>query len=136
MSRVLKHPLVWLVILTAVAIIILKHITPDQNSRLFIPAVMTTISCMYALAALSMVVRTRLWCWSILSAGLLGTFVADAVWWMSLYQNGRGQPWFVEHKDNLLIFVEALFAVGSVFVVVGLVQEWWRERCERRTNEE
>jgi heme A synthase len=129
MKRFLGHPLVRAVIVTCITIAVYRSVTPDQNERYLVPTVMMGLSIMSLIVAYSIGIQTKRW--STFTAGLLEVFIADCVWWFSFYKTSQQSPWFVEHVNDILILVEALFSVGLVFVLVGLAQEWWMERKER-----
>ena len=140
MSLFLRHPLVWIAVLIAATIATLTRVTELQQQGTFDPLMLLLMVTSYTAAFVSVAVRTPWRSWTILGAGLAATFLADALIWAYVFLTrvnadgewawSHGPEWlnathaaFIPHTAVALIVIRALFVVGGVFVLVGLIRD-------------
>lgn len=151
MIAFLRHPIVVIVVLIAATILTLSRFTELQTKGSFDPLMLLLMVTSYAAAFVSVAVRTPWRSWTILGAGLAATFLADALIWAYVFMTRvdadgewgwtHGPEWlntvhvaFLPHAASALILIRALFVVGGVFVLIGLIRDGLVEMRLRRSD--
>lgn len=89
------------------------------------------ITFVFSVSSLFMIVRTKWTNWTILSAGLLGTFLADALVYGNVALARHIGPY--DFYITGITIARSFFVVAGFWVLVGITQEWLYEQCVCRS---
>jgi hypothetical protein len=130
--KTVLHPFGAMILLLIALTSALIHFHPDTHFVHFDASILAFIAVTFLLALLFMMSRTKWRGWTLLSAGLVTTFMADAsLYGLSALTSFGYEPLF---REDIVSFIRAAFIVGGLWILMGLVQEWWLEQPpEQRT---
>jgi hypothetical protein len=117
------HPLALMLVAVTLSFLLITMSGISSHPRAFDAVLLSFISIVAAIVVLVMAIKTKWHAWSILSSGLIGTFLAISVLFAQAvlsYKIGDFKA-----RPHVLVFVRSLLIVGGLWVIVGFLQEWW-----------
>lgn len=127
--NILKHPLslLFVFVTTLFAILYGLHLADTGDYDWYI---LVFISSVYTSSVLFMLIQTPWAKWTILGSGMVATFSADAILY-GLFAANQILGHRITGYEFGLGLVRALFIMGGIWLVIGMVQDAWLDQSER-----